>query len=510
MPLNEEECKNIDDVKKLTNVNDVLNCVMPDSLIGLRSDSASPSDTCIIKFNPGTKMNGVPLTKGFIKYYVTDTSGVPIQYINEIKALKYETVIYQWVKQLIKTGVNGHFVKVLGGADGINFDTMAQFISTYSGMSQEDTDRNLYRNSNFMTFALPAARPAITVNKVYKPLPLTEAQVHNFEYAFVLTEGLTIEKLPFETPSTETQVTDNLQALYDLSLGSCMRFHDMISINAYLQRILGFHANPPLEHAENIFHTYLISVLFQACTACYSLYLNGIAHNDLHSGNVLVRKIPYTLITYNVEETGKTYFVFAQFFAKLFDWDRSFSNKVGRNPSLNSPVMFKANQTNDLVQQRDFMKLLCYFYKSFYIPDGKTMHMTNIFLTKKLLSAVVKLKPDGFEFNPFKYDVDTKTTSTDWWKNYKRGTNFIHGQTEEYEFQDFWEQIFIRNRKCLLNSDFIDAINPDLFNITLYTLPEIMDNLYNMKAEEGYYYIEREPDPNYPTYQNVVYNMRKL
>lgn len=510
MSLSEEECKNIDDEKKLTNVNDVLNCVMPNSLIGLRSDSASPSDICIIKFNTGTKMNGLPLTKGFIKYYVTDTSGIPIQYINEIKALKYETVIYQWVKQLIKNGVNGHFVKVLGGADGINFDKMSRFISTYSGMSQTDIDRNLYRNSNFMTFALPTVRPSITDNKVYSPLPLTEDQVHNFEYAFVLTEGLTIEKLPFSPPSNETQVMDNLQSFYDLTLGTCMRFYDMITINTYLQKILGFHPNPVLEHSENIFHTYLISVLFQASTACYSLFLNGITHNDLHSGNVLVRKIPYTLITYNVQETGKTYFVFAHFFAKLFDWDRSFSNKVGRNPSLNSPAMFKANQTNDLIQQRDFIKLLCYFYKSFYISDGKTTHLTNIFLTKKLLSAVVKLKPDGFEFNPSRYDVDTKTSYTDWWKNYKRGTNFVHGQTEEYEFQDFWEQIFIRNRKCLLNSDFIDAINPELFDVTIYTLPEIMDNLYNMQDEGGNYYIEREPDINYPAYQNVVYNMRKL
>ena len=155
MPLNEEECKNIDNENKLTNVNDVLNCVMPDSLIGLSSDSASPSDICIIKFNPGTKLTGLPLTKGFIKYYVTDTSGVPIQYINEIKALKYETIIYRWVKQLITTGVNGHLVKVLGGADGINFNTMSTFLSTYSGMSQPQTDKNLYRNSNFMTFALP-------------------------------------------------------------------------------------------------------------------------------------------------------------------------------------------------------------------------------------------------------------------------------------------------------------------------------------------------------------------
>lgn len=511
MPLNEEECKNIDNPDKLTNVNDVLNCVIPNSLIGLPSDSASPSDTCLISFNPNTKLNELKLSKGFIKYYVTDTSGIPIQYINEINALKYETVIYKWVRRLTTYGVNGHFVKVLGGADGINFDTMSKFLSTYSGMSQKDIDRNLYRNSNFMTFALSSARPAITENKVYKPLPLSEDKVHKFKYAFILTEGLTIDKLPYNNPTKETEITDNLHKLYNLSIGSCLRFHDMIAINTHFQRILGFTPNPSLEHAEKTFHTYLISVLFQACTACYSLYINGIAHNDLHSGNVLVRKIPYTLLKYNVIETGKTYFVFSHFFAKIFDWDRSFSINVGKNNILNSPVLFKANQTNDLIEQRDFIKLLCYLYKSFYVQNGSKVQLTNIFITKKLLNAVIKLKPSGVEFNPQKYDVDTRTVTSDWWVNYKRKDKFLHGKGEEYEFQDFWEQIFIRNRKCLLNSDFIDGINPEIFKTTLYSLPEIMDNLYNMKDEKKkFYYIQRDPDPRFPIYQNIISNMRKL
>ncbi len=510
MPLSDLECQNIDDEKKLANVNDVINCLEIGSLVGFPSDSASPSDICIVKFNPGTRMYGLNLSKGFLKYYVTDTSGIPIQYNNEIKALKYESIIYRMIKRLITSGVNGHFVKVLGGADSISFNKMATFLSVYSGMPQSDIDRNLYRNTNFMSFASGKARPAITNNKIMVPMPLTEAEVHNFEYAFVLTEGLTIEKLAYNPPKDEHEVMGMLESFYDLSLGSCMRFHDMNTINIYFQKILGFHAHPSLEVAENIFHTYYLSILFQACTACYSMFINNIAHNDLHSGNVLVRKIPYTLITYNVPATGKTYFVFAHFFAKIFDWDRSFCSDVARNPALNSATMFKANQTNDLIEQRDFMKLMCYVYKSFYVTTTTGYQLTNIHFTKKLMNAVVKLKPTGMDFNPARYNIATKNSEVDWWQHFKRSTIPHLGNDDTIEFQDFWEQIFIRNRQCLLNSDFIDGISPDIFKTTLYTLPEIMENLYNMQDEGGNYYIERDPDPNYGVYQNVTYTMKKI
>ena len=39
-------------------------------------------------------------------------------------------------------------------------------------------------------------------------------------------------------------------------------------------------------------------------------------------------------------------------------------------------------------------------------------------------------------------------------------------------------------------------IHPDIFKETLYTLPEIIDNLYNLKAPDGTYYVTRDFDPS--------------
>ena len=45
-------------------------------------------------------------------------------------------------------------------------------------------------------------------------------------------------------------------------------------------------------------------------------------------------------------------------------------------------------------------------------------------------------------------------------------------------------------------ASFIEMIHPDIFKETLYTLPEIIDNLYNLKAPDGTYYVTRDFDPS--------------
>ena len=84
-----------------------------------------------------------------------------------------------------------------------------------------------------------------------------------------------------------------------------------------------------------------------------------------------------------------------------------------------------------------------------------------------------------------------------WWKHYYRYSAGPFGNKEEDMYKDFWDQIFTEAQKrCFLNSSFIEMIHPNVYKETLYTLPEIIDNLYNLKNPDGRYYITREFDPS--------------
>ena len=103
----------------------------------------------------------------------------------------------------------------------------------------------------------------------------------------------------------------------------------------------------------------IFSILFQVATACYALFLSNTAHNDLHPNNIMIKKIRNTVNAYNID--GMLYKQRTNIMPLLFDWDRSYV-KGFANPAL-TPALHYANQTNELIEQRDFVKLCCFVYQ---------------------------------------------------------------------------------------------------------------------------------------------------
>ena len=498
----DSKCSSLSSDHDLVNPTNIVNCIVVSSLKGIKAGSASPTDLYSLTFTPGTNFQGTPIKKGFQKVFITETAGYNTDFINEIYALLYELEIYKLVKEMLVKNVNCHFVKVLGGvAGGITFEKLADYISTYSLMPYGDIVENLTRNTNFMCYRTSMQRPAITDSTVtVTDLPLKTDAVEKFEYGFILTEGLDELKFPFPKFMDETEMYNNWKFFVNLPLYNVMKFYDLIKINQVFQQMMykETNPNPVLYKLEFRILSNIMNALFQCATACYALYVNGIAHNDLHVGNVLLQKTEQTAYKYVLPHEGnKEYVIASKYCALLYDWDRSFSVDKGNNPLLESPAIMAANQTNDLIQQRDFVKVLCYLYKTLYVPTGLFDYVPNKHFRDGLMNSICKPKPAGVQFNPINLSMRKKGVYKNWWKHVYRYSGGPFGNKEEDMYKDFWDQIFTEAQKrCFLNSSFIEMIHPDIFKETLYTFPEIIDNLYNLKAPDGTYYVTRDFDPS--------------
>ena len=105
----------------------------------------------------------------------------------------------------------------------------------------------------------------------------------------------------------------------------------------------------------NIGYRIIIECVFHILIACYSLYLSGIAHNDLHVGNVFI-EIGDNPIEYNYIINENLYVINTICKAKIYDFDRSYVINHN-NQLLNNN---RSSQNNVLINPKDFIKVLCY------------------------------------------------------------------------------------------------------------------------------------------------------
>ncbi len=500
----DSKCSSLSSDHDLVNPTNIVNCISISSLKGIKAGSASPTDLYSVTFIPGTNFQGAPIKKGFQKVFITDTAGYPTDFVNESYALLYELEIYKLVKKLLVKNVNCHFVKVLGGvAGGITFEKLADYISTYSLVPYEDIVKNLTRNTNLMCYRTKFQRPAVTetVSTIkIRDLILRTGAIEQFKYGFILTEGLNEINFPYPKFKDQTEISENWKFFNNLPLHNVMKFYDLLKINQVFQEMMyqELNPNPVLYKHEFLILSRIMNALFQCATACYALYINGIAHNDLHVGNVLLQKTEQTAYKYVLPNEGdKEYVITSKYCALLYDWDRSYSIHIGKNHLLDSDMTIASNQTNHLIEQRDFVKLLCYLYKTLYVSTGLLEFVPNNHFRDGLMNCICKPKPAGVEFNPINVSVSKGDLYKNWWKNEYRYSAGPFGNKEEDMYKDFWDQIFTEvPKRCFLNSSFIEMIHPDVFKETLYTLPEIIDNLYTLKAPDGSYYVTRDFDPS--------------
>lgn len=102
-------------------------------------------------------------------------------------------------------------------------------------------------------------------------------------------------------------------------------------------------------------------VLFQIVYSLEAMNRFKMAHNDLHSNNILVMILDESVVLrYILDESGKTFTVKTRFIPYIFDWDVSIVEVVGINYKTNENFFDTVLDVNVFDPIRDLYTLFCY------------------------------------------------------------------------------------------------------------------------------------------------------
>lgn len=500
---------------KADNINDILNCIVNNSLQGVPSTTASPSDILTFDFVDRTKYKDEKIKSGFMKIFIegfTDKSpigeidleakkilkgsilnslyneyNISLTEIQFMQALNYERYIYENVIKIIQQrDINPHFIKYIGSLSGVSAESLVNFISNKSGKNIQSIKSNFANNVYHMLNGLQN-RPSLTDdwNKGFGNIDPDEMY-----YSFELIEGL------------QKPVNNKFD------VGTSIFFYN------FIQRTFG-----SLD---------LIKVIFQIATALYTLEIAGVAHNDLHANNAFVKYVAKHSINriYNIEDTKgemKRYEVLSKYSALIYDFDRSYI-KGKNNPILEDDNFADYNQVNELVKTRDFLKIFRFYYEFLYKNvnnNAAILQLSGIQIKNIVSNLKLHLKyPKYIEENSnnlyvYQYfydkisyiieqiderrnveDVDYEEIMQN--KPIKDLDENVYNKiisdlenlkTKFKNLLDNFNKIDIS--KCIfkdknsygydkyVNDVFLNNYDIDFYKTEVYSLPEIIDNLYN-------------------------------
>ena len=474
-------------------VNDIVSCVENGSLIGIEADSASPTDVYIFEFNPNTYFRNDKVERGFMKVFVSNPQFPSLNghFADETEALNYEINVYQKTKELVNNNVIGHFVTYFTNMiTSTKFNNLKNFIRDKANMSDSQATTNLKRNTIYMLYNQNSTRPAINDNTLAatNPVNMSISKINDVRYKFILTEAV----MPYSISSATIQ--DRIQRLKNMPFNHSLK---LSSINLSLENFTDCSA-ANLSDCNYLRDT-LLEIYFQLAVTTYAMSLNHFVHNDLHDGNVWIKRTAPKNIKYTLKQVnGSPSYTLTNCinFSMLYDYDRAYNNKKAANRFLNGLEVY--NQSNDIIEQRDFIKILCYFMKSLLpsltkIPSTRSSKVSNKDNIKSqiydsLLDCICK-KTDttrGFVNVP-------RSDMGNLWR-----ANRVRWPNDDDRYKDFWDSIFnnivvsprgitMNNYSCFLNEapgqiikEQYGFLRPEIYTETLYPMPVIIDNLANL------------------------------
>ena len=331
----------------IIDVNSVVRCAI--NVQGQKSNSASPSDLLTFNFPIDSNYNGEPIESGFMKMFVSNyinllryhkleitknnTIDPPTMYKN-IGALKYEFYIYlEKIRNLTEKSINPHFIKVLGGSLNATYTNMKNFILSHvaAGLRALLENNVPIINENQLTvnladnfiYMIHGKENRTSLTKTSGQSSLTTfgdyfdgagnprnmyTNILNFmnevDYSFILTEKVEIR------PAVST-----LYDFQNVPVGESITLSNFLNVLVDTQN----HGSPD----DLVFVTEMTYYFFfQIVTACYALFLSGVNHNDLHSGNILIKKLSPRVNVYNID--GNKYNIYTNWSVMLYDFDRAY------------------------------------------------------------------------------------------------------------------------------------------------------------------------------------------
>ena len=478
-------------LEKTQNACELYKCI--EKVTGLRSNSASYSDTWILHFKKGTKYEGKEIKSGFMKLWVSDIDPIKKLYSDyfntylpnlkliekvelqrNLAGLNYELDIYKDViRPLVDRNICPNFIRYLGSGLRCKSSDVLKFLTSstkkFVGEDKEEAKKRFeqeakkrfVRNFEYLvgtsldTRGRILERPSITDTNTQPPNLITgnPENSESFFNDFDKFDNSTDDPEIFNVTefSTGDSNKNNFQSMvwnctFNLLINENITQNDKkLSqvITQFVKRRKIFSKEKKLVN-KIIFtnKTEFWHIMFQIIAACYAMSLTKTTHNDLHSSNVFVRENDSehsVLYNYNY----KSYKMKTKYTVRIYDFDRAYNVKRGENLFLqDSYLKNKCSQSNEFIPNRDAVKICSYIYSDliYFGLDEEA---------EELLNA---LSPESFHgFAKCALDPETFLTMT---KNMKP---FLESEGFAKDFQ--------------LDKN----IKASHFNIFFYSIEEMLD-----------------------------------
>uniref|UniRef100_A0A6C0LWR3 Protein kinase domain-containing protein n=1 Tax=viral metagenome TaxID=1070528 RepID=A0A6C0LWR3_9ZZZZ len=333
--------------------------INPDTIMGLKADSASPTDTWIVKFKDTTTYDRIPIQQAFLKIWVSNYSykcldehviqfapnnprnkSIFDTYKNKNKALNsglnYEARVYRdIVKPMIEKNICPNFVKFLGLGKDCSVDSLIRMLNV-GDPHPVSNFRNLYGNTvSMMTTVIGGPKR----NKITDGYSREELSTRN--------DIISPENL-------KKHITYNIIANEVIKPNTLKLWEFVHQTDAFGYQGRDDDPNPVYWN-----------VIFQILASCYAMSQTKMNHNDLHLGNVYIEPVDDSggsrRFNYNY---GNTLFTFeSQYIAKVYDFDRGYVTRFGDNPLLGQRECERYSQCNSIIPNLDAIKLMGGLYK---------------------------------------------------------------------------------------------------------------------------------------------------
>lgn len=307
-----------------------------DAFLGFDSNSTSPTDVGLLTLKKGTRYGGRRVDRVFLKMWIANPTS---EYaLAERDSLFYEMDFYAGVvAPLVEGRAAPFFVRSLASSKSCTFRQAFRLYrkaASPSTLEDADVEERMLRNFAYM-FTLTPGRPAI--QNAAPPQPLSASDRRQVERTVVDLRAHR-DAMRFAFLFTES-------------------FVGAVTLDAFFAAHVGDRAR-------------LTPVLFQVAWACHALVLSRAAHNDLHLGNAFVlthdepRGVRFTWVAASGRQRTAT--VFLRDEIRIYDFDRAFAARLGPNPAIGGPQEFshpigRYNQTNEVIPNRDFVKVAVLF-----------------------------------------------------------------------------------------------------------------------------------------------------
>lgn len=379
---------------------------------GLRTGS-SPTDAWIVTLkNNVVDKNGNKINKAFLKIY-SNISLFEKNYNVDFKNLKqavegltYEAKIYRYiVTPLVNFGICPNFIRFLGSGTMCSYDNLYHmllnnYFKNGKKVSPEKIAKKLKRNINNNI-----------LNYQDTNFSLDESNKYSTENDYDLND------LQFDINLTET-------------FDNATNFHDILR-------------KPDIQE-RNIYN-----ILFQIFAACYSMSLTKMIHNDLHSGNIMIRTLDKPkILVYFIN--NRKYVLKVKYFVHIYDFDRAYAERIGDNEAVKMYDVF--SQNNELINNKDMMKILCSVYKHTQ-NISYLRHLTN---NEKHLDSLIKLFENDKKSCNFQVERYVPVKSS-FFKNYNSAETILYNLAENLSsikienFSDVENNIYVCDKSFFDN-----------------------------------------------------------